>query len=159
MPSRVGFEFRAGFLVPSRAWGSYPFSPFHRSTDYFLGTIGRVRMKGIYDRDFPIDDESAAIDMSNPKLGSIKSYSLQHWKTMLKLSVRESLPDHPQKIQACPFTRAVPKSSTKYRRKGVTFHQALCFLNFLWILYNQLTNKNFKICTKWNKIVRDKICN
>jgi len=158
MPSRVGFEFRAGFLVPSRAWGSYPFSPFHRSTDYFLGTIGRVRMKGIYDRDFPIDDESAAIEIrripnsapSNPIHCNIEKPCLNYRPEKGSLIILRKF--------KCALSLA-PKSSTKYRRKGVTFHQELRFLSFLWILYNQLTNKNFKIYTKWNKIIRDKILN
>lgn len=77
------FEFHAGFLVLSRAWGSYPFSPFHRSTDYFLSTIGRVRMKGIYDRDFLIDDESAAIEVCLIP-NSTPSNPIHYWKTTLK---------------------------------------------------------------------------
>lgn len=84
------FEFRAGFLVPSRAWGSYLFSPFHRSTDYFLGTIDRVRKERTYNRDSPINDESAAIEIyrripySSLILDSIKSYSPRYWKIIVE---------------------------------------------------------------------------
>jgi len=107
------FEFRAGFLVPSRAWGSYLFSPFHRSTDYFLGTIDRVRKERTYNRDSLINDESAAIEIyrrypvleSNTRLHQIPFTAIL--KNYCRItSIRERPSNHPylRKIQTCPFT-------------------------------------------------------